>query len=78
MENLKITTMKNLSIKIIFLGTLLFMTSCDKNFGDLNKNPFNPTETSIGPLFNKVVHFVQTNPVGCPYQRGLVEPEHRH
>lgn len=51
--------MKNLSIKIIFLGFILFLGSCEKNFDELNKNPFNPTETSIGPLFNKVVQSLQ-------------------
>ncbi|GJM36136.1 MAG: hypothetical protein DHS20C18_51370 [Saprospiraceae bacterium] len=33
----------------------LSITSCDKDFEEINQNPFSPTQTDIGPLFNKVV-----------------------
>ncbi len=44
-------------MKKIFILLLLFasLTSCDKNFEDINKNPFSPTTTDIGPLFNTVI-----------------------
>lgn len=31
------------------------LVSCTKDFDDLNQNPFQPTQTDIGPLFNSVV-----------------------
>jgi len=34
---------------------LLFFISCEKDFEEINQNPFFPTETDIGPLFNNVV-----------------------
>ncbi len=36
-------------------GTILGFHSCTKDFEEINKNPFSPTETDIGPLFNTVV-----------------------
>jgi hypothetical protein len=44
-------------LKIYFLLTALLFAgaSCDKDFEELNKNPFESIETDIGPLFNKVV-----------------------
>ena len=45
--------MKSSTYKI-FLLTLLF-SSCTKDFEEINKNPFAPTQTDIGPLFNTVV-----------------------
>ncbi|MCC6724185.1 MAG: hypothetical protein IT258_06705 [Saprospiraceae bacterium] len=29
--------------------------SCTKDFEEMNRNPFSPTQTDIGPLFNTVV-----------------------
>lgn len=42
-------------ILYIFLCFTLF-SACDKNFEDINRNPFSPTETDIGPLFNTVIN----------------------
>ncbi len=39
------------------LSTVLavfIITGCDKGFEDMNKDPFNPTETSIPPVFNSL------------------------
>jgi hypothetical protein len=47
--------MKNISIKILIVCCLAFFVSCEKDFEDLNKNPFATTITSVGPLFNNVV-----------------------
>jgi hypothetical protein len=33
----------------------VMLVSCTKDFEELNKNPFQPTKTDIGPLFNTVV-----------------------
>jgi len=45
-----------LFIKYIALFILLItFSACDKNFDDINQNPFEPTETSIGALFNTVI-----------------------
>ncbi|MEZ4774463.1 MAG: SusD/RagB family nutrient-binding outer membrane lipoprotein [Bacteroidia bacterium] len=38
---------------------LVLLTSCDAGFEDINKNPFSPTTTDIGPLFNTVVSSLQ-------------------
>lgn len=40
---------------ILIFVALLSSTSCDKDFEELNRNPFNPTQTDIGPLFNTVI-----------------------
>lgn len=37
------------------MGLLLLATACDKDFEEINKNPFAPTQTDIDPLFNTVV-----------------------
>ena len=34
---------------------LLAFTSCTKDFEEINQNPFSPTQTDIGPLFNTVI-----------------------
>ena len=34
---------------------LLLFNSCTKDFEELNQNPFSPTQTDIGPLFNTVI-----------------------
>lgn len=40
--------------KCAFLILFTF-SSCDKNFDNINQNPFEPTETSIGALFNTTI-----------------------
>lgn len=47
--------MKNTIIYITFIGALLFTNACTKDFEKINRNPFFPTQTDIGPLFNTVV-----------------------
>ncbi len=43
----------------ILLITLLTIPSCTKDFEEINRNPFYPTQTDIGPLFNKVISTLQ-------------------
>ncbi|MCB0705130.1 MAG: SusD/RagB family nutrient-binding outer membrane lipoprotein [Saprospiraceae bacterium] len=43
--------LKNILLIFFLLGTI----SCEKGFEDINRNPFFPTQTDIGPLFNSVV-----------------------
>ncbi|MCK5605431.1 SusD/RagB family nutrient-binding outer membrane lipoprotein, partial [Candidatus Pacearchaeota archaeon] len=46
-----------MKIKIYILTIILALftiTGCDKGFEDMNRDPFNPTETSISPVFNKL------------------------
>lgn len=38
---------------------LFLLSSCTKNFEEINRNPFNPTQADIGPLFNQVVSSLQ-------------------
>ncbi len=46
--------MNNKLLPILFL--LLFLSnSCSKDFEEINENPFSPTQTDIGPLFNTVI-----------------------
>ncbi|MEM7372426.1 MAG: SusD/RagB family nutrient-binding outer membrane lipoprotein [Bacteroidota bacterium] len=33
----------------------MFFPACDKGFEEINRNPFSPTTTDIGPLFNQVI-----------------------
>ena len=33
----------------------LILSACEKGFEELNQNPFDPTQTEIGPLFNSVI-----------------------
>ncbi len=51
--------MRNISqylLKTFFIAFFFFgISSCEKGFEELNENPFFPTETDIGPLFNKAV-----------------------
>jgi Starch-binding associating with outer membrane len=42
-------------ILAISLFFFLALPSCQKGFEDLNQNPFKPTQTEIGPLFNGVM-----------------------
>ncbi len=37
------------------IGLFLLLPSCTKDFEEINRNPFNPTQTDIGPLFNTVI-----------------------
>jgi SusD/RagB-like outer membrane lipoprotein len=50
--------MKNKILLIITL-CIVVVTSCTKDFEEINKNPFFPTQTDIGPLFNTVVQSLQ-------------------
>ena len=47
--------MKNIVLTITLIGVLFCSNSCTKDFEEINKNPFFPTQTDIGPLFNTVV-----------------------
>lgn len=47
--------MKKTFIYIFTICSLIFLASCEKDFDDLNKNPYATTITSVGPLFNNVV-----------------------
>lgn len=38
------------------LALVFLMVSCTKNFEEINRNPFNPTQTDIGPLFNTIIN----------------------
>ena len=40
---------------LLLLLVLSLFTACEKDFEEINQNPFDPTETSIGALFNTVV-----------------------
>ncbi|MBR9922658.1 MAG: SusD/RagB family nutrient-binding outer membrane lipoprotein [Bacteroidetes bacterium] len=51
--------MRNLKNIIILLSLVLGVSACDKGFEELNRNPFYPTETEIGPLFNGVIESLQ-------------------
>ncbi|MCK4992364.1 MAG: hypothetical protein KAS29_17825, partial [Bacteroidales bacterium] len=47
-----------MKIKIYILTTVLALftiTGCEKGFEEMNKDPFNPTVTSIPPVFNSMV-----------------------
>ena len=41
--------MKKLKIYILLTATLFATLSCDKDFEELNKNPFESIETDVGP-----------------------------
>jgi len=47
--------MKQLNKYIFALILILTIPSCDKDFENINQNPFDPTETSTGALFNTVI-----------------------
>lgn len=47
--------MKNKCILILLLNALLW-GSCTKDFEEINRNPFSPTQTDIGPLFNTAIN----------------------
>lgn len=44
-----------LNFKLLIVVFLISLYACDKNFENINQNPFDPTETSIGALFNSVI-----------------------
>lgn len=46
-----------ISYKSVIAGLLIAVIaiSCTKDFEELNQNPFQPTQTDIGPLFNTVI-----------------------
>lgn len=48
--------MKKINVLYILVSTVLMLPSCDKGFEALNKNPFESTQTEIGPLFNTCVN----------------------
>lgn len=52
--------MKN-KIYILLFISIFISTSCEKGFEELNENPFFPTQTDIGPLFNKVISTLTLN-----------------
>ncbi len=47
---------RNLVLALVFLSA---MSSCEKDFEDINQNPYNPTETSMEALFNGLVSSLQ-------------------
>lgn len=51
--------MKNHKIQVLLFSILLSAVACEKGFEELNKNPFFPTQTEIGPLFNSVIESLQ-------------------
>jgi len=42
-------------IYLLCLLSLISFYACEKDFEEINRDPFNPTQTEIGPLFNGVV-----------------------
>lgn len=47
------------TFRLVVLTFLVLMVSCTKDFEEINKNPFKPTQTDIGPLFNNVISSLQ-------------------
>lgn len=47
--------MKTISKYLLVVSLIIGISSCEKGFEELNQNPFFPTETDIGPLFNKTI-----------------------
>ena len=45
--------------KYIFAVLLLTTAACTKDFEEINRNPFSPTQTDIGPLFNAAIAGLQ-------------------
>ena len=43
---------------ITLILALFIITGCDKGFEEMNEDPFNPTETSIPPVFNSMLESV--------------------
>lgn len=51
--------MRILLLSLLTASTLLLAPACERGFEDINKNPFFPTQTDIGPLFNSVIASLQ-------------------
>ena len=52
--------MKNSKLSyLVFAFMLCFITSCDKDFGDINTNPLAPSDVADGALFNSIVSSLQ-------------------
>ncbi|MEL6864575.1 MAG: SusD/RagB family nutrient-binding outer membrane lipoprotein [Bacteroidota bacterium] len=49
---------KNWIYSALFL-VILLTPACEKDFEEINTNPFLPTQTDIGPLFNSVIESLQ-------------------
>lgn len=49
--------MRKITLKylLITLVTIVAISSCEKDFEELNQNPFAPTQVLIGPLFNEII-----------------------
>ncbi|MEL6653506.1 MAG: SusD/RagB family nutrient-binding outer membrane lipoprotein, partial [Bacteroidota bacterium] len=41
--------------RILLVLMILGMSACDRDFEEINRNPFAPTTAEIGPIFNQVV-----------------------
>lgn len=46
---------------LILLSLFFLAAACEKGFEDINQNPFFPTQTDVGPLFNKVISTLTLN-----------------
>ena len=51
--------MKNIFKITALFAFLILSNSCANDLEDLNQNPFEPTQTEIGPLFNGVIESLQ-------------------
>ncbi len=51
--------MKNVKYYLPIFLFLFLLTACEKDFEDLNRNPYFPTQTDVGPLFNTVIESLQ-------------------
>ena len=48
--------MKKILINVLLICGLAVLVSCEKDFDEINKNPYATTITNVGPLFNNVVN----------------------
>ncbi len=60
--------MKNKILFIGITGLLLFSAGCTDGFEEMNKDPFNPTTTTIEPVFNRLLSSL---PLGWQERAGL-------
>ncbi len=51
--------MKKITFILFTCLVLLGFPACEKGFEELNKNPFDPTQVEMGPLFNSVIQSLQ-------------------
>ncbi|MCB9282699.1 MAG: SusD/RagB family nutrient-binding outer membrane lipoprotein [Lewinellaceae bacterium] len=51
--------MRNILQLLALTTILLLASSCEKDFEKINQNPYFPTQTDIGPLFNSVIESLQ-------------------